>query len=374
MHGQAARLKQEIETKLAGRAPSALSPLARQAPRLCPVGHARLDRLLGGGLPLGSVCELTGAAGSGRSSLALSLLAGASGEAACAYIDASNAFSPRRAASAGVDLGNLLWVHFGPPAVLPMRAAAQAGTPMPARPDAAPRPTQRGGPHPRGETKDLAPALERVLLAGEERRQWKAEGTPGSANQPLGLAASLSAASPDQIAWERCTLRKPDEFDPLRLSEREAARAARQRAAMPTAVPMASRREPEPWDRLGRALRAADQVLQSGGFRVVVLDLASVAPGQALRIPSATWFRFRRAAQESDAILLLLTQELCARSSAACVLKCRAAAPSFSGNLLTGAAYAVEIARQRTGPAYGKAPERSAAWSAAPPWMRAVGA
>ena len=36
--------------------------------------------LLGGGLPFGSVCELTGANGSGHSSIALSLLASASKE------------------------------------------------------------------------------------------------------------------------------------------------------------------------------------------------------------------------------------------------------------------------------------------------------
>jgi len=60
MQAQAALLKREIEAKLASRIPAALSPISQQAPRLHPIGNAQLDSLLGGGLPLGSVCELTG--------------------------------------------------------------------------------------------------------------------------------------------------------------------------------------------------------------------------------------------------------------------------------------------------------------------------
>ncbi len=106
----------------------------------------------------------------------------------------------------------------------------------------------------------------------------------------------------------------------------------------------ASKKIERPWSRLDKAIRATDQILQSGGFRVVVLDLASVPPEQALRIPSATWFRFRRAAQESDAIFLLLSQVACARSSALCVLDCSAGAPMLSGNLLNGLSRSAEVA------------------------------
>lgn len=69
VQSQAAILKREIEAKLANRIPAALSPIAQQVPRLHPIGNARLDALLGGGLPLGSVCELTGPDGSGHSSI-----------------------------------------------------------------------------------------------------------------------------------------------------------------------------------------------------------------------------------------------------------------------------------------------------------------
>ena len=373
MQGQAALLKREIEAKLAKRIPAALSPIAQQAPRLHPLGNTQLDSLLGGGLPLGSVCEVTGPDGSGRSCVALSLLASASTEGACAYIDVSDTFSPRSAAAAGVELANLLWVRF----TASSQAHVLRGRPFAeSKPLEVERASQRsihggcGSSHPRGETKGLAPALEQMLFYKEVRRRRKMEGTPGHPNQPLGL----HTASQDQVEWERFNLRKVDETDPLRQMDRQAAEAARLRTSSSPVFKTARIREQKPWDRLDRALRATDQVLQSGGFRVVVLDLASVVPKQALRIPSATWFRFRRAAQESDAILLLLTKESCARSSAACVLQCSAGEPPKMQGVLTAALHIAEIARQRTGRDLGrKAPGRVTSWDAAPAWMRAAG-
>lgn len=371
MRAQAAVLKREIEAKLASRIPAALSPMAQQAPRLHPIGNTRLDALLGGGLPLGSVCELTGPDGSGRSSLALSLLASASGEGACAYIDVSDMLSPQSAAAAGIELANLLWVRFA--VAQRTKTCLPATDAKPLEPDSGLHRPIHGGcgsSHPRGETKGLAPALEQMLFYKDERRKRKMEGTPGHPNQPLGL----HTASQDQVEWERWNLRKVDEADPLRLMDRQAADAARERAQSKLATAPAKPREQKPWDRLDCALRATDQVLQSGGFRVVVLDLASVEPNDALRIPSATWFRFRRAAQESDAILLLLTREPCARSSAACVLECSARASPRVQGVLMSAPHAAEVARQRTGPAFGrKAPGRATNWDAAPVWMRVVG-
>ena len=371
MRAQAALLKREIEAKLASRIPAALSPIAQQAPRLHPIGNARLDSLLGGGLPLGSVCELTGADGSGRSSIALSLLALASTEGACAYIDVSDMLSPHSAAAAGVELTNLLWVRFAVVAQ-PQSPASPLTHSKPFEAEVGSHRPNHGGcgsSHPRGETKGLAPALEQMLFYKEERRKRKMEGTPGHPNQPLGL----HTASQDQVEWERWNLRKVDETDPLRQMDRQAAEAARIRAASRSSLVTARVPQGKPWDRLDRALRATDQVLQSGGFRVVVLDLASVEPTQALRIPSATWFRYRRAAQESDAILLLLSREPCARSSAACILKCAAGEPPKIQGVLGAISRVAEVARQRTGPAVGrKAPGRTTSWDVAPTWMQAA--
>jgi len=370
---RAVLLKREIEAKLANRIPAALSPLAQQAPRLHPIGNAPLDSLLGGGLPLGSVCEVAGPDGSGRSTMALSLLATASKAGACAYVDVSDMLSPQSAAAAGVELANLLWVRFAMATQPQVRAVLPSLHSQPFDAESGRHRPIHGGcgsSHPRGETKGLAPALEQMLFYKEERRRRKMKGTPGHPNQPLGL----HTASQDQVEWERFNLRRVDETDPLRQMDKQAAEAARVRAASTSPAVTVRVREQKRWDRLDRALRATDQVLQSGGFHVIVLDLASVAPQEALRIPSATWFRYRRAAQESDAILLLLTREPCARSSASCVLECSVGEPPKIHGVLTAASRIAEVARQRTGPAFGrKAPGRATSWDAAPAWMQAAG-
>ncbi len=176
MQAQTALLKREIEAKLANRIPAALSPLAQQAPRLHSLGNSRLDAMLGGGLPLGSVCELTGPDGSGRASLALALLASASRKGACAYIDVSDMLSPQSAASAGIERANLLWVRFA--VTQAMKACALSADPKSFQPDGKSHRPIHGGcgnSHPRGETKGLAPALEQILstrknAAGGSRR------------------------------------------------------------------------------------------------------------------------------------------------------------------------------------------------------------
>jgi len=210
-----------------------------------------------------------------------------------------------------------------------------------------------------------------MLVQKAETRFKKMEGTPGFPNQRL----SLAAAPAEQVAYEHFNARRADASDPLRQIDRRAADEARERANLPAVVHGGLRRDAKPWSKLDKALRTADQILQAGGFRVVVLDLASVSPEQALRIPSATWYRFSRAAQEGDAILLLLTQEPCARSSAKCVLDCSPhLAPSESIHVFDSMTHATEVVRQRVANPYSKkAPGRAVEWNSTAPWMRAAG-
>ena len=73
-------------------------------------------RLDGFGLAFtrGSLIEIAGGASSGKTSLAMSLLAQLTiaGEI-CAVVDSSGGFDPRSAILAGVELANLLWVRCG---------------------------------------------------------------------------------------------------------------------------------------------------------------------------------------------------------------------------------------------------------------------
>lgn len=369
---QSAVLKREIEAKLASRIPAALSPQALPAPRLMSCCVSEIDGLLGGGLPIGGVTEFTGLASSGRTSLAFSLLAGATSGSACAYIDVDDTLDPKCAAASGINHKNLLWVRV---AGLSSTARVETCSPPPVcvigRDEAGKMVGGHcGSNHPRTETRGLDAALGHMLSQKAETRLQKMEGTPGYPNRKL----SLAAAPVEQIAYEHFNARHADESDPLRQADRRAASEARERAQTPMLVSSSGKKAEKPWSRLDKAIRATDQILQAGGFGVVVLDLASVPPDQALRIPSATWFRFRRAAQESDAIFLLLTQVACARSSALCVLDCSAGAPMLSGNLLNGLSRTAEIARQRLSSPLGKkAPGRAVTWQATSAWMRAAG-
>jgi hypothetical protein len=75
-------------------------------------GIPGIDQLLGGGVPLGSLCEISGPASSGRTSLALALLAKTTrtGELV-GLVDAADSFDPISAVQAGVDLDRVLWVR-----------------------------------------------------------------------------------------------------------------------------------------------------------------------------------------------------------------------------------------------------------------------
>jgi hypothetical protein len=71
-----------------------------------------VDRALGGGFPRGGLGEIAGPAGSGRTSLALALLATATRAGECAaVVDGCDAFDPPSAEAAGVALERILWVR-----------------------------------------------------------------------------------------------------------------------------------------------------------------------------------------------------------------------------------------------------------------------
>jgi hypothetical protein len=77
-----------------------------------------------------------------------------------------------------------------------------------------------------------------------------------------------------------------------------------------------------PWPRLEQAIRATDLLLQAGGFAAIVLDLADESVDHCRRIPLATWFRFRQAADRTRCSLIVLGKSAYAQSSAAVVLEC----------------------------------------------------
>ena len=73
--------------------------------------------------------------------------------------------------------------------------------------------------------------------------------------------------------------------------------------------------------RLEQALRVTDLLLQSGGFGLVAIDLGDVPDSAARRIPLASWFRFQRAVEPTATVLLVVAQELCARTCASLLIR-----------------------------------------------------
>jgi hypothetical protein len=150
-------------------------------------GVPEVDSLTGG-LPRGAITEVFGPASSGRTSLMLSALAHAANhEEVCALVDTNNAFDPKSAAAAGMDLDQLLWI--------------------------------------------------------------RCDGT------------------------------------------------------------------------LEHAFKAADLLLQGGGFGVVALDIGDVPSTQARRIISSWWYRFRRIVENKPTALVVIAQDSCVRSCAALTLE-----------------------------------------------------
>jgi hypothetical protein len=106
----AATLRAEIESRL----PSAFVCYRRPERETLLTGIPQIDQITGG-VPLRALTEICGSpfASSGKTSVLVSLLARSSQEHFCALIDASDAFDPETAESAGVNLSRVCWVRCG---------------------------------------------------------------------------------------------------------------------------------------------------------------------------------------------------------------------------------------------------------------------
>jgi hypothetical protein len=124
------------------------------------------------------------------------------------------------------------------------------------------------------------------------------------------------------------------------------------------------------WTRLDQALRATDLLLQAGGFAAIVLDLGGTAAEQAGRIPLATWFRFRQAADRVRSSLLVLSQVSCAQSGAALALQCAPLRAETAGETtLSGLRYEISRRRERFSPlAMNTRKPPVTAWTATSAW------
>jgi len=280
----AQHLRAQIEANLAARIPSALTPLPRVPSPVAPTGIREIDALLRGGFPVGAISEVVGQECSGRTSLALAFVAGMTQEGkVCAWVDVSDTLHPESAAALGVDLSRLLWIRCGVlPGTVTLTQSAQRGLRMTEKtPQGKPGLPAGGGGHPRMESK--------------------------------GLSTAVSDLLGPSVTAPRCA-------EALRKPRPEPRQAGPQLTPFPAPGTNTGPKR-KLWSRLEQGLRVSDLLLQAGGFSCIVLDMGSLPAEYALRVPLATWFRFRASAERLQANVLLLTQHACSRNSAGLVLR-----------------------------------------------------
>lgn len=102
---------------------------------------------------------------------------------------------------------------------------------------------------------------------------------------------------------------------------------------------------------LEQAFKVADILLQSGGFRLIAVDLSGIPEQVVRKVPLSSWFRFSRVIEKQSAALVFIAQEPHATSCAGLVLRVGLAesgdSASLNGNLLTQFNLKVEMVRGR---------------------------
>lgn len=184
-----------------------------------------------------------------------------------------------------------------------------------------------------------------------------------SGRTSLALAFLAGRTAEDRFcAW----VDAEDAFDP----ESAAASGVRLEQLLWVRCDGAQKGQAKNWTRLDQALRSTDLLLLAGGFAALVLDLAGIDPAEGMRIPLATWFRFRQAADRTRCSLLVLGRAAYAQSSAAVVLDLEPVRPQAQGSMVLDAGgFTVTRRRQRFQPQMQNARKPPAStWTAHTSW------
>ena len=79
------------------------------------------------------------------------------------------------------------------------------------------------------------------------------------------------------------------------------------------------------------ALKAADLLIQGGGFGLVAMDLGDTPSNAARRISLTSWFRLRRGVEHTPTVLVTVARQSNARTCASLVLECARERVTWSG-------------------------------------------
>src|SRR5579871_1394191 len=100
----------------------------------------------------------------------------------------------------------------------------------------------------------------------------------------------------------------------------------------------------------GNALKSLDLLIQGGGFGLVSLDLGDTPPHTTRRISLTSWFRLRRAIENTPTVLVTVAQQSNARTCASLRLECSREGVTWSGGkpLFHGVRVRLTASRRRT--------------------------
>lgn len=96
-----------------------------------------------------------------------------------------------------------------------------------------------------------------------------------------------------------------------------------------------------------QAFKAADMLLQSGGFGLIVMELSGIPEKVVRRVPVSSWFRFSRVLEKQNTALVVMGERPHATSCAELVLQLKTGPSTWSGKLLTHFRVEAEIVRAR---------------------------
>jgi recombination protein RecA len=108
------------------------------------------------------------------------------------------------------------------------------------------------------------------------------------------------------------------------------------------------------------ALKAADLLIQGGGFGLVVMDLGDTPPVTARRISLTSWFRLRRAVENTPTVLVAVARQSNAKTCASLMLECRRERARWRGGAPLFRGIRVQAARRKPGRAVDAAFEAAA--------------
>jgi recombination protein RecA len=292
---------------------------------------------------------------SGRAAILCSLLAQTTdAEELCALIDAGGCFNPGSAATAGVDLSRLLWVRCG------RKTKAVFAEKLTAHPHATAVPHATAHSHPT--------AVSHATTRPHSTAVPHARARLYTTLVPRSTTDRDATTDRNATTNSRVTTDYQSMTDSRGTNGHYSATGSNRNATSSFRGADAQRMQP-----IEQAFKAADILIQNGGFGLIAIDLGEIEERLVRKIPLTTWFRFARVIERRPTALVVFATYPAAQGCAALTLHLKNAAARWHtgahahAQFFSGLACEVELGKAR---GRGRKPAYSAkaSFAANPVW------